>query len=285
MNKIATVFQDLEIIQFTHHNFYEPIMKKTITGYHLGDRLDLKELKNNLAYNCIYADPTELMYDSENDSYIGIFDYGSIVFFGVDNSTQTNIINGVRTILKLDSAELKRENFDVEIDPQASYKVIFDRLIIKAISIDIAKIIMLNIAQSVALDYYIEQSNILLSQTYQFSLELEEKGKFSIKGKRLLKYIGRLLNLKNKITQNIYIFDSPNLTWNDEYLNVINTDLSRELDIKLRHSSLQESLNTVRENLEILKDINQHSHSSTLELIVIVLIAIEILNIIIDKLL
>ena len=260
-------------------------MKKTITGYHLGDRLDLKELKNNLTYNCIYADPTELMYDAENDSYIGIFDYGSIVFFGVDNSAQTNIINSVRTILNLDKAELKRENFDVEIDPAASYKVIFDRLIIKALTIDIAKIIMLNIAQSVALDYYIEQSNILLSQTFQFSIELEEKGKFSIKGKKLLKYIGRLLNLKNKITQNIYIFDSPNLTWNDEYLNVINNDLSRELDIKLRHSSLQDSLNTVRENLEILKDINQHSHSSTLELIVIVLIGIEILNLIIDKVL
>jgi required for meiotic nuclear division protein 1 len=260
-------------------------MKKTVTGYHLGDRLDLKELKNNLAYNCIYSDPTELMYNVENNSYIGIFDYGSIVFFGVDNNIQTNIINSVRRILNLDSAELKRENFDVEIDPQASYKVIFDRLIIKEISIDIAKIIMLNIAQSVALDYYIEQSNVLLSQTYQFSLELEEKGKFSIKGKKLLKYIGRLLNLKNKIALNIYIFDSPNLTWNDEYLNVINTDLSRELDIKLRHSSLQDSLNTVRENLEILKDINQHSHSSNLELIVIVLIAIEIINLIIDKLL
>lgn len=260
-------------------------MKKAIIGYHLGDRLDLKELKNNLAYNCIYADPTELMYEADKDSYIGIFDYGSIVFFGVDNSVQTNIINGVRNILKLDSVELKRENFDVEIDPQASYKVIFDRLIIKEISIDIAKIIMLNIAQSVALDYYIDQSTVLLNQTHQFSLELEEKGKFSIKGKRLLKYIGRMLNLKNKIAQNIYIFDSPNLTWNDEYLNVINTDLSRELDIKLRHSSLQESLSTIRENLEILKDINQHSHSSTLELIVIALIAVEIVNLIIDKLL
>ena len=260
-------------------------MKKTITGYQLGDRLNLKELKNNLAYTCIYADPTELMYEADKTSYIGIFDYGSIVFFGVDNNVQTNIISGVRNILKMDSVELKRENFDVEIDPEASYKVIFDRLIIKEISIDIAKIIMLNIAQSAALDYYIDQAGILLKQTQQFSLELEEKGRFSIKGKRLLKYIGRMLNLKNKIAQNIYIFDSPTLTWNDEYLNVINTDLSRELDIKLRHSSLQESLSTVRENLEILKDINQHSHSSTLEIIVIVLIAVEILNLIIDKLL
>lgn len=258
-------------------------MKKTVTGYHLGDRLDLKELKYNLAYNCIYADPTELMYDTDDNSYIGIYDYGSIVFFGIDNSEQTNIIKTVRAISHLDSTELKRENFDVEIDPQASYKVIFDRLIIKVISIDIAKIIMLNIAQSVALDYYIEQSNVLLNQTYQFSLELEEKGKFSIKGKRLLKYIGRLLNLKNKITKNIYIFDSPTLTWDDEYLNVINIDLSRELDIKLRHSSLQDSLSTVRENLEILKDISQHSHSDTMEWIVIILIAFEILQLIIEK--
>ncbi len=260
-------------------------MKKTITGYHLGDRLDLKELKNNLTYTCIYADPTELMYENDHESYIGIFDYGSIVFFDVENSEQTLIINTIRTILKLDRIELKRENFDVEIEPEAPYIAIFDRLIIKEISIDIAKIIMLNIAQSVALDYYIEQSNVLLNQTFLFSQELEEKGKFSIKGKSLLKFIGRLLNLKNKITQNIYIFDSPNLTWNDQYLDVINNDLSRELDIKLRHSSLQENLNTVRQNLDILKDINQHSHSSTLEVIVIVLIAIEIINLFIDKLL
>jgi uncharacterized Rmd1/YagE family protein len=259
-------------------------MTKTVAGYHLGDRLDLKTLKHNLAYDRMYADPTELMYEVKPDSYFGIFDYGSIVFFDVDQNTQTNIIGSLRKLLTIDNTELRRENFDVEINPEAPYKVIFDRLIIKKISIDIAKIIMLNIAQSVALDYYIDQSNILLSQTYQFSLELEEKGKFSIKGKKLLKYIGRVLNLKNKITQNIYIFDSPTLTWNDEYLNVINTDLSRELDIKLRHSSLQESLNTVRENLEVLKDINQHSHSNTLEWIVIVLIAIEILNLIIDKL-
>lgn len=259
-------------------------MKKSITGYHLGDRLDLKEIKNNLAFNCIYADPTELMYQAEDSMYIGIFDYGSIVFFGIENITQTNIINSIRKILNLDSTELKRENFDVEIDPASSYKVIFDKLIIKEINIDIAKIIMLNIAQSVALDYYSEQANLLLAQTVQFSVELEERGRISIKGRKLLKYIGRVLNLKNKIAQNLYIFDSPNLTWNDEFLNVINNDLSRELDIKIRHISLQENLSTIRDNLEILKDINQHSHSSALEWIIISLIAIEILNLIISRL-
>jgi hypothetical protein len=66
-------------------------MERSITGYHLGDRLDLKEIKNNLAFNCIYADPTELMYEAGDSTYIGIFDYGSIVFFGVENTTRPGI--------------------------------------------------------------------------------------------------------------------------------------------------------------------------------------------------
>lgn len=141
----------------------------------------------------------------------------------------------------------------------------------------------LNIAQSVALDYYIEQSNILLGQTTQLSVELEEKGKFSIKGSKLLRYIGRTLNLKNKIAQNLYIFDGPTLTWNDEFLNAVNNDLSRELDIKIRHKSLQENLSTVRENLEIFQSISQHYHSAFLEWIVIILIAVEIGNVFIER--
>jgi uncharacterized Rmd1/YagE family protein len=59
--------------------------------------------------------------------------------------------------------------------------------------------------------------------------------------------------------------------------------LNKELDIRIRHRSLQESLAIIQENLEIYKDINQHSHSSTLEWIIIILIAVEIANIFIDK--
>ncbi|MEP7111366.1 MAG: hypothetical protein ABI760_25445 [Ferruginibacter sp.] len=62
-------------------------------------------MKKTITRHCIYADPTGLMYDAENISYIGIFDYGSIVFFGVGNSIQTIIINAVDRILILDSTE------------------------------------------------------------------------------------------------------------------------------------------------------------------------------------
>jgi uncharacterized Rmd1/YagE family protein len=258
-------------------------MKVTTIGYHLGDRLDLKRIKNSLTFECIYADPTELIYEVRHFAYFQVFNYGSIVFFGIEKTIQTDIINSVRNILGLAPNELMSEELDIEVSPHSSTKVLFDKIIVNHINPDIAKIVMLNIAQSVALDYYIDQTNMMLEQTIYFSNELEEKGRFSIKGKKLLKYIGKALNLKNKIAQNLYIFDSPDITWNDKSLNDLHDRLNRELDIKIRHRSLQESLAIIQENLELYKDINQHSHSSTLEWIIIILIAVEIVNLFVDK--
>ncbi len=259
--------------------------KISITAYHLGERLDLKKLKNSLTFNCIYEDPTELIYQPDENIYFQIFDYGSVVFFGLNQINQTDIINSLRGILRLESTELMTENYDVEVLPDSNYMAMFDRIVIKELNLDLIKILMLNIAQSVALEFYTLQSNALLRETGKYSAELEAYGKFTLKGKKLLKFIGRTLNLRNKIVNNLYIFDSPKLVWNNEFLNQVDIDLYRELDIGLRYKSLQENLNIVTENLKIFKDLNQYSHSTTLEWVIIVLIAVEIFNMIIEKLL
>jgi required for meiotic nuclear division protein 1 len=259
------------------------MQKIEVKGFYLGERLDLKTLKNTLTFDCFYEDPTELIYQLHENVYFQVFDYGSIVFFGVESVRQTDIINSIRIILDLPLIELQSENFDVEINPESHYIALFDRIVVKGINLDLAKIVMLNIAQSVALDNYVDQADILLHKTLSFSSELEIKGKFSLRGKKLLKYIGRTLNLRNKIANNLYIFDSPILTWNDEYLNRIYNDLRQELDINLRYRSLKENLDIVQENLEIFKDIHQYSHSVTLEWVIIILIAVEILNLVVEK--
>jgi required for meiotic nuclear division protein 1 len=261
------------------------MQKIEVKGFYLGERIDLKTLKNSLTFDCIYEDPTELIYKLTEGIYFQVFDYGSIVFFGVDAVRQTDIINSIRIILDLPLIEIQNENFDVEVNPESQYIAMFDRIVVKQISLDMAKIVMLNIAQSVALDNYVDQSDKLLNETIKYSAELETKGKFTLRGKKLLKFIGRTLNLRNKIANNLYIFDSPILTWEDEYLNRIYNDLRRELDISLRHRSLQENLDIIQENLEIYKDLHQHSHSATLEWIIIILIAVEIVNMVIEKIL
>jgi uncharacterized Rmd1/YagE family protein len=144
---------------------------------------------------------------------------------------------------------------------------------------------MLNVSQSAALDYYYEVTNTLLIETSLQTQYLEKKGRLNISGRNLKKFIGRTLNLKSNIAENLYIFDSPPETWEDEDLNRIDVGLKRTFDLQVRFRSIQESLQIIKDNFELFKDIMQYRSSYVLEVIIIVLIFVEVINLIIEKLL
>ncbi len=142
---------------------------------------------------------------------------------------------------------------------------------------------MLNVSQSVALDYYYEVTNTLLRETNLQTQYLEKKGRLNISGRDLKKYIGRTLNLKSSIAGNLYLFDSPAETWEDENLNSIDIGLKRTFDLQVRFRSIQESLQIIKDNFELFKDIMQYRNSYVLEIIIIVLILLEVINLAIEK--
>ena len=141
-----------------------------------------------------------------------------------------------------------------------------------------------NVSQSVSLDYFDQQTNLLLEETNYQTQELEKKGKIDLGGKELKKYIGRTLNLKNRIAGNLYIFDSPEATWEDENLNKLDLGLKKTFDLQSRFRTIQEGLQIVKENLELFKDLLQYRNSVVLEWVIIILILVEVSNIFIEKL-
>ena len=91
--------------------------------------------------------------------------------------------------------------------------------------------------------------------------------------------------LKNRIAENLYIFDSPPETWENEELDKLHNDLKKSFDLQDRVRDVSEGLSIVRDNLELFKDILQYRNTVMLEWIVIILIAIEVLNFFLEKLL
>jgi uncharacterized Rmd1/YagE family protein len=123
-----------------------------------------------------------------------------------------------------------------------------------------------------------------LEETNSHTQSLEKKGRLAISGKNLKKYIGKTLNLKNRISENLYIFDSPPETWEDENLNRIDVGLKRTFDLQERFRDIKEGLEIIRENLELFKDLLQYRNSTVLEWIIIILVAAEVVNIVVEKL-
>ena len=133
------------------------------------------------------------------------------------------------------------------------------------------------------MDYFLEQTNLLQEETNNHTLRLEQKGRMDMSGRDLKMYIGKTLNLKNRIAENLYIFDSPPETWEDEDLNRIDLGLKRTFDLQERFRDIREGLEIIKENLELFKDLLQYRNSTFLEWIIITLVFLEVLNLLIDK--
>lgn len=112
------------------------------------------------------------------------------------------------------------------------------------------------------LDHYQSLTDNLLEETRELSGYLELTGKVNLTRKRLAKYIGQTMTLRNRIADNLYIFEAPPLAWTDIRLSQLDTMNSEELDFKNRYHGMQSSLNVIRENHEFCKDMLQHKHSS-----------------------
>lgn len=253
-----------------------------VLSYQVADSIDIKQVKSAFTAEIYYADTDELYYRIGAQKFIYVFKYGIICFLNHSEVEMTAFLQVIAPYCKNPLAERLSDEF--EIDTNAD-KIMFgyNKVSITHADADEFRLIMLNVAQSVALDHFFQQTNKLLEETNYHTQILERKGKLDIGGSDLKKYIGRTLNLKNRIAENLYIFDSPDETWEDENLNKLDIGLKKTFDLQARFRTIQEGLGIVKENLELFKDLLQYRNSVVLEWIIIILITVEVLNLFVEK--
>ncbi len=254
-----------------------------VLSYQVADSIDIKTFKSVFKAEIYHADADELFYKTGNNAYIYVFKYGVVCFLNHDEISISNFIKLISPYCKNLTTETLSEEFQIETGAKEN-KFGYNTIEIVNDDVDTLRLIMLNVSQSVALDYFSDQTNKLLSETNYYTQMLERKGKMDISGKNLKKHIGRTLNLKNRISENLYIFDSLPETWDDENLYKLDAGLKRTFDLEERFRNIQEGLEIVKENLELFKDFMQYRNSNLLEWIIIILIFVEVLNLIVDKL-
>ena len=254
-----------------------------IISYQIADFIDIKNLKSVISSKLLYSDSSELFYETKANSYTYIFRYGVVSF----SNHEADEISSFLKFLNPSCRNFFTETFSDElvVEPEApENKIGHNKIEIKNVNPEVLRMIMLNVSQSVTLDYYSNQTEKLLEETNFHTQLLERKGKLSISARKLKKFIGKTLLLKNRIAENLYIFDSPPETWEDERLDKLHNELKKSFDLQDRFRDISEGLGIVKDNLELFKDILQYRNSVLLEWIVIILIAIEVINFFLEKL-
>jgi required for meiotic nuclear division protein 1 len=255
-----------------------------IVANQISDRIDLDKFTSEFPAELIYSNFNESFYQVDSEHFVTVLRYGVVCFLDYDDvwlNEFTDIIS--KYCVYFYDSELTKE-YHVEPDTTET-KFGFNKAGMTYADIESMRLIMLNVAQSVALDYYFQQARILLEETNKHILVLENKGKLGISDINLKKFIGKTLNLKNQIIENLHIFDSVPETWQNENLNQIDIGMKAALNMEKRSDNIHEELKIVREHLELFSDLMHHSASMKLEWIIIVLVFIEVFDLILKKIL
>jgi uncharacterized Rmd1/YagE family protein len=253
-------------------------------AYQIADGIELRAFREAFPIEVHDSDPDELFYIIDGDRYLLVFKYGVVCFLNFDEIKTAEFLTFIKPMCRNPLRERLSEELLIETDaPEFSFG--YNKIDILEGNVAVFRIVMLNVSQSVALDYYSQQTTALLEETNHHTQILEKKGSLDISGRNLTRFIGRTLNLKNRISENLYIFDSPDITWEDERLNRVDMGLKKTFDLQIRFRNIRDELEIVKENLELFKDIMQHRKSLMLEWVIILLILVEVINLFVEKLL
>ncbi len=252
-------------------------------AFYIAESINLKQLKADFTGKLLTSSSYELFYAVGDSGYINIFNYGAVVFANFSTIEMSKTINFLRSYCSVFFDKKLDEQYEIIMQKESEIIFTFNALSIPKINENVIKIAMLNLAHSVSLDYYTEISEELLTSIKNFTIELETKGKLHISKKNMLKFIGKSLNTKNRIAENLYIFDAPEIVWEDEYIDKINRGLIESFELRNRHKEIEFTFKNIEDNLYIFLEINQHHESNKLEYIIIILIFIEVINMFVSK--
>lgn len=256
-----------------------------LSAFLVANQLDIKGVKAFLDIKPLADSSSELFYSFGQEKFQYYFNFGVMVFVGYGEDEMKYAVKAVQAYLKEPLNVWLRDDHTIKVEEMTETAFNFDELIVKKLDEKVIRIAMFNLAQSVALDYYHDVTENLLTEVKSFANELEQTGKLKISRNNMMRFLGRSLNTQNDIAENIYIFDEPDLVWDDEYLDKLHQGLTKHFDLRVRFNEIEYTLRIIKDNLTVFREIIHHRESNTLEYIIIMLILVEVFELILSKVL
>ncbi|MCX8083814.1 MAG: RMD1 family protein [Calditerrivibrio sp.] len=211
-------------------------------------------------------------------STVIVFSYGVTVFWGVDFDTQKSLLDEIAEF-EIDSfSKPIVEDFSFVVDEgQQKTKVTKDVFILHEDSQLIKLAISYALSQSTELYSFEESALDIIKRNDYIVKELLSRGKVSLSQKDISKERGRIFKEISQIYLSYGFLDVPEFFWEYPELEPIYQTTANYLDIRPRIEVLNKKLAIIQDLLNMLADEQKHNHSAFLEMVIIILIAIDII--------
>lgn len=238
--------------------------------------VDLGEALSGLKtqYPVVSLDPLIFELDAKEWKYLLVARYGVIVVSNWSKELEEKALTMVSPFL--DSPYKKiNESDELKVSIGEKLEVLFDEVVVSKFDERYMAVIGNLMSQSAGLDSYEKKIESLLA-TLDKQITKLEKNKFLLSVSPFIKNIIGMMRFEQEMIASVGILDKPDLVWNNKDLDNLYHSLSANLEIPERTKTLSTKINVLRNNTKTALDILDARKSNFLEWIIIILILVEI---------
>ena len=261
------------------------VRRFTLHSYSSATTYDLKAIPNALPEERVDRLNRECsLVTIEPLGRIFIFQFGSAVFCDVTPDLHPRYLTRLQRALKPaapvpDSLGMTTDDIAVEVVPQKT-NVAFQLITVPSDDIARMHLIALMLARSSALELVENEVTQFLEHSEQLTNSLVNPRRFVGVWDRhkLLRFLGQDLATRHRIVNRFALFDMPERAWENEEYYTLYRELYAEFDLQDRLEMVEKMLNLSSQVSSLLLNIGNARQAEVLEIIIILLIAVELLG-------
>ena len=239
----------------------------------LSDRIDTSNLEHN---GVVTTAP--LTYRFGKNGFVTLFRYGVAVLMGLSEQEETDVLRSLQARLVRPVLPSEEEAVLIEVGPDKDDQILPGGPIsLKEITPDRLVVIADALSKSVVLARDEREVAGVFDLVEPFARQLAEKGRTLAGRRAILKHVGNALLVQQRLSGRAAVTEKPDVVWDRHDLDRLYGRLEDEYELKERADALSRKLAVIADTAEVLTDIIDTRRSLRLEIIIVVLIAVELI--------
>jgi uncharacterized Rmd1/YagE family protein len=250
-----------------------PYATTTVRTLLVGERLDTRalDLKDSLA-------TAPLALRLPGSAAAVLFRYGVVVLFDANPATEAQLLERLapyvidpEPVRELDEARL-------QINPQAGDPIdVSGTIVLRDRSVVQYQLVADILAKSLILSHYETRIAGIFDLVEPLATALRTKGRTAAYGRDLLRQIGNVLAVQQKMVGRVEIGEKPELLWEHPDCERLYLRLAEEYELRERDRALDRKLDVISRTAETLLSLLQSRSSLRVEWYILVLIVAELI--------
>src|ERR1700733_9768989 len=250
-----------------------PTGRRRVRALLLSDRIETANLERDGVVSTV-----PLTYRSGKAGLVTLFRYGVAVLIGLDPAEEDEVLRSLQARLIRVVAPREEEIAHIMVVPEKEDQILpGGPITLKTVTPEHLVVIADALSKSVVLARDEREVRAASGLVEPFARQLAEKGRTSGGRRANLKHIGNALLVQHRVSGRVAVADKPDVLWDRPDLERLYARLEDEYELKERAEALTRKLSVIAESAEVLGDILDTKRSFRLEMIIVILIAVELI--------